>query len=363
MDAGNIVYSYTPKTWNQDQFLDLGGFTVVFLNYNKGRFVEKSVQGALEQDFPFLEMYFMDDASTDGSGDIMEKLVRKYQGRHKVTVVRNKKNQHICGQWNIVSKLATGNWFGMFCADDFAKPDRVSNVARIIDATPSLLGLCTGLEDRLPNGEIINNYRNSRVIYENRETDLADILNWRSPIIGASAFWNKRLFHGDFPKAPLDDVFLRCLVYTEGLKTSNPTWGWFPNVVGLTYNKGGLTTEAEVDINGLNYKKAYIAQRGYVKKTACLMAETLNAVEKYLRSKGVTRCVAENLAAKRIDCQIVSDGNFSLAQFMVVSCSTNLTIKTKCHLWYSLGLRMSRKILGENATASIACMFRKIIKK
>lgn len=363
MEAGNIVYSYTPKTWNQEKFLALGGFTVVFLNYNKERYVEKSVQSVLEQDFPLLEMYFMDDASTDSSGDIMEKLVRKYQGRHKVTVVRNEKNQHICGQWNIASKLASGNWFGMFCADDFAKPDRVSKVAKVIEATPSLLGFCTGVEDILSNGKVINNYRNSNIIFEGRKQSLSYILNWRTPIIGASAFWNKRLFDGDFPKAPLDDVFLRCLVYTRGLQTDEPTWGWFPNIVGLSYNKGGLTTEAEVDIDGMNDIKAYVTQQKYVKKTTGLLAETLSVTENYLRNKGAPKYVLDSLMAKRIDCQIMAGTKFSLVQLLQASCSHNLAIKVKCHLWYSLGLLIIRQIFGETVSASIACKVGRLCRK
>ena len=76
-----ISYSYTPAGWTQEEFLRQGGFTVVFLNYNKARYIEKSVASALNQDYPILEMFFMDDASTDGSGDEMERMVRQYRGR------------------------------------------------------------------------------------------------------------------------------------------------------------------------------------------------------------------------------------------------------------------------------------------
>ena len=62
---GKISYIYTPEDWDQNQFLSLGGFTVVFLNYNKKSFIERSVESALSQDFPLCEMFFMDDASTD----------------------------------------------------------------------------------------------------------------------------------------------------------------------------------------------------------------------------------------------------------------------------------------------------------
>jgi len=76
MRAANITYTYRPSDWDQERFLALGGFTVVFLNYNKMKFIERSVKSTLEQDFPLLEMFFMDDASKDGSGEEMERLMK-----------------------------------------------------------------------------------------------------------------------------------------------------------------------------------------------------------------------------------------------------------------------------------------------
>ena len=52
-------YCYTPEKWSHDEFISFGGFSVVFMNYNKGHYIEHSVKSALEQDYPYLEMIFM----------------------------------------------------------------------------------------------------------------------------------------------------------------------------------------------------------------------------------------------------------------------------------------------------------------
>ena len=67
----------------------MGGYTLVFLNYNKGKLIAEAVRSTLGQDFPILEILFMDDASTDGSGEEMERIVRAYRGRHKVSAIKS----------------------------------------------------------------------------------------------------------------------------------------------------------------------------------------------------------------------------------------------------------------------------------
>ena len=106
MQNSTVSYVYEPEKWDEAAWRETGAFTVVFLNFEKSKTIHKAVASALAQDYPFLEMFFMDDASSDGSGDVMEELVRAYRGRHKVSVVRNRTNVGITGQWNSVAKLA-----------------------------------------------------------------------------------------------------------------------------------------------------------------------------------------------------------------------------------------------------------------
>ena len=53
-----ITYSFIPNNWNQARFMELGGFTIVFLNYNKIKFIDRSVESVLNQ------MKFHKDLST-----------------------------------------------------------------------------------------------------------------------------------------------------------------------------------------------------------------------------------------------------------------------------------------------------------
>lgn len=246
MAVGEISYAYTPAGWNQSRFLELGGFSVVFLNYNKAAFIEKAVAAALDQDFPLLEMFFMDDASTDGSGDVMEALVRQYRGRHKVTVVRNTENQHITGQWNIVGRLATGTWLGMFCADDIAFPDRVSQTREVIARHPGLLGLSTsGIE-----ANYITGCRTREIgagidpFSIDAQASTAELARKWLVVVGATAFWHRSLFDAPLPKGPMDDeiIFYRLLARRQSREGA--VYRFASDVRTVTYAIGtGISTE------------------------------------------------------------------------------------------------------------------------
>jgi len=246
MESGNITYEYLPPTWSQEKFASLGGYTVVFLNYNKAAFIEKAVAAALDQDFPLLEMFFMDDASTDGSGDVMERLVRQYRGRHKVTVVRNTVNQHITGQWNIVGRLATGTWLGMFCADDIAFPDRVSRTREVIARHPGLLGLSTsGIEANYITGcrtrEIGAGIEPFSI---DAQASTAELARKWLVVVGATAFWHRSLFDAPLPKGPMDDeiIFYRLLARRQSREGA--VYRFASDVKTVTYAIGtGISTE------------------------------------------------------------------------------------------------------------------------
>ncbi len=290
--VGEITYSYTPEDWCQERFLELGGFTVVFLNYNKARWIHESVASALNQDFERLEMFFMDDASTDGSGDTMEQLVRQYRGRHKVTVVRNTENQHICGQWNIVSKLATGNWYGMFCGDDMSYPNRASSVADIVKDHPTIKGLMTRSDsyDLMPDGTLKQLPRVPNTpprLIEKGDMDLDLLAYQRHPIFGAGAWWHKSLFDKPLTKAPMDDLLLRWVLQMHEFGNANEVWLSYKDLYLLKYIRGeGITSEMLVSMPQKNGINRWMADNQAGKKLSKVFVRSYIGVREYATQYG-----------------------------------------------------------------------------
>lgn len=352
--VGEITYSYTPEDWDQERFLELGGFTVVFLNYNKAAFIEKSVASALNQDFERLEMFFMDDASPDGSGDTMEQLVRAYRGRHKVTVVRNTENQHITGQWNIVSKLATGNWYGMFCGDDVARPDRVTRASEIVKTYPTLLGFYTGGEERTTDGELVGRYGDWLTDEEAKGTmNPTDFLVEASSAVGATAFYHRRVFARQLTKAPLDDALLRWIAQWEGRESDALVWKTFKDIDTVDYTVGsGISSEMIFNEKNRGWKaEDYLKANESLRKFTALKLKSLRGVEAYYRGVGASR---EYLIAIRLGellCESIS-GNTLSRLFSIVPRTVVLTIvssakgSVKKHILKSVLKDLAREFFG-----------------
>lgn len=91
--------------------------TVICTCYNKEAWIEETLSGILAQkvDFPF-DVLVVDDASTDGSADIIRSVEEKNPGR--ITALSHKENQGISSTWKEVCQLARGEWIARCDGDD-----------------------------------------------------------------------------------------------------------------------------------------------------------------------------------------------------------------------------------------------------
>ena len=78
--------------------------SVVWLNYNSMRFVDialRSLESFLNLDFNNYELIVIDNASTDGSFEVIKKYVNEHKGNVKVKVIRNDRNLGYAGGMNV----------------------------------------------------------------------------------------------------------------------------------------------------------------------------------------------------------------------------------------------------------------------
>ena len=300
-----ITYSFIPNNWNQARFMELGGFTIVFLNYNKIKFIDRSVESVLNQDFPLLEIFFMDDASQDGSGDEMERIVSGYRGRHKVMVVRNTTNQGITGQWNIVARLATGNWLGMFCGDDIANPNRVTHAAQRIQEFPTIRGLSTSAIEFGAREQRVTDYN---VALEKGTTPPMQVADGVHPIIGATAFWHKSLFEEPLPSGPLDDLILRWRLQYLERKNESPVWLWDGSAATIYYSIGsGVTSQYCTNDHKKGWRKWIDATRS-MKHYHGIATRTWLTIRSWLKEKCAGREFVEAVNYQILRSKILKAG-------------------------------------------------------
>jgi glycosyltransferase involved in cell wall biosynthesis len=107
----------------------LASFTLC--SYQQSAFVREAVRGALAQTYSPLEILIYDDASTDGTWEIIQEEVAGYDGPHSVVLHQNKTN--LGSRANHLATLndSKGLFVVLADGDDVSHPDRTS---RTVDA-------------------------------------------------------------------------------------------------------------------------------------------------------------------------------------------------------------------------------------
>jgi ADP-heptose:LPS heptosyltransferase len=95
--------------------------SVVIINFNYGRFLEKAVTSALDQTYAPVEIVVVDDGSTDNSLCIL----KKYEGR--VTLISKKRGGHVSA-FNAAFAACRGEVIVFLDADDVLRPNCIARV-------------------------------------------------------------------------------------------------------------------------------------------------------------------------------------------------------------------------------------------
>jgi len=96
--------------------------SVTVVTFNSGRFIRRCLDSVLEQRHPRLEVIVIDNASTDGTTDILERF------EDRCRVVYNEENIGFAGAQNQAIGLSTGKWVLTLNPDVMLLPDFVSSL-------------------------------------------------------------------------------------------------------------------------------------------------------------------------------------------------------------------------------------------
>jgi len=134
------------RTYLMD-LLALGGramprVSVVVPNYNYARFLEARLRSVTGQTLPVYEIIVLDDASADGSLDVLQSLRGSLAPEPRVVVNENNSGS-VFRQWLRGLELATGEFVWIAEADDLAQPGFLEHLVARMAADPSIgMGYC-----------------------------------------------------------------------------------------------------------------------------------------------------------------------------------------------------------------------------
>ena len=105
--------------------------SIIMPLYNSERFIGQAIQSILTQSFKDFELIIIDDASSDGSLDIVKEFKDS-----RIRILRNEKNQGISFTRNKGLNVASGRFIAPFDSDDVAMPDKFEKQVRFLESHP-----------------------------------------------------------------------------------------------------------------------------------------------------------------------------------------------------------------------------------
>jgi len=98
--------------------------SIITISYNSAKTIEETIQSVVQQDYDNKEYLIIDNASTDGTMDI----VAKYRDQIAVTI--SEKDNGISNAFNKGIERATGEIIGIINSDDILMPGALSALAQ-----------------------------------------------------------------------------------------------------------------------------------------------------------------------------------------------------------------------------------------
>lgn len=132
--------------------------SVIVPNYNYAEYLPERLDSILGQSFQDFELILLDDASTDGSVQVMERYKAK---RPDTRIVVNETNSGSpFRQWMKGIQLARGKWVWIAEADDVAAPDFLTACLAALAEHPKAVACLTGIQLIGPKGEPLPGHGN-----------------------------------------------------------------------------------------------------------------------------------------------------------------------------------------------------------
>ena len=118
--------------------------------YNTGAYIHRLLDSVLEQTYPNIEMFVVNDGSTDNSADVISSYVERFKARGYSLTLVNQENQGQSVAINRGLQLIKGKYFVWPDSDDFyASPDAIERMVTVFERTGDEYGLVRTQENLL----------------------------------------------------------------------------------------------------------------------------------------------------------------------------------------------------------------------
>lgn len=165
--------------------------TAVLFCYRQEEVVADAVRALFNQRQQPAEIILSDDASPDGSHEVLKALATEYDGPAKVIVRRSERNEGWFAHINACLNLASHDHILVFAGDDISRPERVGTFAEAIRSKPEAKLIWSRMERMTPDGEATGKIMGVTSFSPGKLRGG----------VGASQCWHKQLL-GEFDELP-----------------------------------------------------------------------------------------------------------------------------------------------------------------
>lgn len=117
--------------------------SIVVPVYNAALYLEQCIRSLMMQTHQNIECLFVDDASNDGSKDLLSLLLDQYPSRRdKCKIIENEENKGVAFCRRLGMKNATGDYIIHVDSDDYAAPDFIEKMLSKAIETQSDVVIC-----------------------------------------------------------------------------------------------------------------------------------------------------------------------------------------------------------------------------
>src|ERR1700758_367502 len=106
--------------------------SVTIVTYNSGRFIRRCLESVLEQKYPNLEVIIIDNASTDGTVDLLEQFADSCQIHY------NDENIGFAAAQNQAIRLSNGEWVLTLNPDVLLLPNFIQSLVEAGQVDPKV---------------------------------------------------------------------------------------------------------------------------------------------------------------------------------------------------------------------------------
>ncbi|HEY9135482.1 MAG TPA: glycosyltransferase [Pseudomonadales bacterium] len=108
--------------------------SVAVITYNQKIFLKECIDSILIQDYQNLEVVISDDASTDGTKEMLREYEQRYSGKFILKFAEN--NQGITANSNVANSACTGKYIAWMGGDDLMLPGKISKQVKFMEENP-----------------------------------------------------------------------------------------------------------------------------------------------------------------------------------------------------------------------------------